>query len=77
MERTEKIADYFQYELTPLSTSLFKDSFKRKSKKLLLATYLTTFSNRNNKRKRKVQRFSHLVYKVPLYGKFGMERRGK
>ena len=27
MERTKKILDYFQYEITPLPTSLFKDSF--------------------------------------------------
>ena len=49
MERKEKIDDYFQYELTPLPTSLFKDSVMRKTKKSSLATYLTTFSNKNNK----------------------------
>ena len=56
MERTEKIADYFQYERTPLPMSLFKDSFMRKPNKSSLATYLTTFSNENNKHKRKVNK---------------------
>ena len=59
MERTEKTADYFQYELTPLPASLFKDFFMGKSKKSSLATYLTTLSNRNNKRKRKVNKGFH------------------
>ena len=67
IERTEKIADYFQYELIPLPTSLFKDSFMRKSKKSSLATYLTRFSNRNNKRKRKVNKGFHTWSAKRLY----------
>ena len=67
MDRTEKIANYFQYELTPLPTSLFKDSFMRKSKKSSLSTYLTTFSNRNNKRKRKVNKGFHTWSAKRLY----------
>ena len=67
MERTEKIADYFQYELTPLPTSLFKGYFMGKSKKSSLATYMNTFSNRNNKRKRKVNKGFHTRSAKHLY----------
>jgi hypothetical protein len=39
-ERSEKMADYFNYELSPEPTSLFKDSMMRKPNKSTLATYL-------------------------------------
>ena len=56
MKPTEKTADYFQYELTPLPTSLFIDLFMRKPNKSSLAMYLITFSNKNNKWKRKLNK---------------------
>ena len=52
-ERSEKMGDYFNYELLPEPTSLFKDSMMRKSNKSTLATYLIT---RYDKKKRRLDK---------------------
>ena len=41
LERSERMEDYFQFELTPMPTSLFKDGMMRKSNKAALETHLT------------------------------------
>ena len=38
--RSEDMSSYFQYELTPVSTSLFKEHLMRKPNKSALANYL-------------------------------------
>ena len=49
-ERSEKMGDYFNYELSPEPTSLFKDSMMRKSNKSTLATYLITSYDKKKRR---------------------------
>ena len=49
-ERSEKMADYFNYELSPEPTSLFKDSMMRKPNKSTLATYLIDSYDKKKRR---------------------------
>ena len=57
LERSERMEDYFQFELTPMPTSLFKDGMMRKSNKAALAAHLTGEGRiEKAKRKRKTEK---------------------
>ena len=55
-ERTENVSIYLKYELAPIPTALFKDSFMRKPQKSTLANYLTSFLQKKKGRKRKLDK---------------------
>ena len=54
IERSEDMTSYFEYELTPEPTSLFKDGFMRKPNKALLGRALTKNSSNTTQETTKI-----------------------